>query len=307
MTRIKKSNQNRRRDDRKNNKFRENREVEGDFSPRNKDSKKFREEKQFKQREEKVLSNKQIEQVREDLIIGRNAVMEALKSKKTIEALYITNGPREGSINAIINLAKENRIVLKEVDKKKLDSMSDGAVHQGVIARITPYKYFEVKDILDEAKKKGEDPFIIILDELEDPHNLGSIIRTAETCGVHGIIIPKRRNVGVTPTVYKSSVGAVEHVKIAKVTNINNTIDDLKSEGVWIYGADIEGQEYSYEVDFSGPCALIIGSEGRGISKLTLKKCDKLVKIPMIGRINSLNASVAGGIMMYEVLKGRLK
>ena len=306
MTRIKKSNQNRRRDDRKNNKFRENREVEGDFSPRNKDSKKFREEKQFKQREEKVLSNKQIEQVREDLIIGRNAVMEALKSKKTIEALYITNGPREGSINAIINLAKENRIVLKEVDKKKLDSMSDGAVHQGVIARITPYKYFEVKDILDEAKKKGEDPFIIILDELEDPHNLGSIIRTAETCGVHGIIIPKRRNVGVTPTVYKSSVGAVEHVKIAKVTNINNTIDDLKSEGVWIYGADIEGQEYSYEVDFSGPCALIIGSEGRGISKLTLKKCDKLVKIPMIGKINSLNASVAGGIMMYEVLKGRL-
>ena len=307
MTRIKKSNQNRRRDDRKNNKFRENREVEGDFSPRNKDSKKFREEKQFKQREEKVLSNKQIEQVREDLIIGRNAVMEALKSKKTIEALYITNGPREGSINVIINLAKENRIVLKEVDKKKLDSMSDGAVHQGVIARITPYKYFEVKDILDEAKKKGEDPFIIILDELEDPHNLGSIIRTAETCGVHGIIIPKRRNVGVTPTVYKSSVGAVEHVKIAKVTNINNTIDDLKSEGVWIYGADIEGQEYSYEVDFSGPCALIIGSEGRGISKLTLKKCDKLVKIPMIGKINSLNASVAGGIMMYEVLKGRLK
>lgn len=307
MTRIKKSNQNRRRDDRKNNKFRENREVEGDFSPINKDSKKFREEKQFKQREEKVLSNKQIEQVREDLIIGRNAVMEALKSKKTIEALYITNGPREGSINAIINLAKENRIVLKEVDKKKLDSMSDGAVHQGVIARITPYKYFEVKDILDEAKKKGEDPFIIILDELEDPHNLGSIIRTAETCGVHGIIIPKRRNVGVTPTVYKSSVGAVEHVKIAKVTNINNTIDDLKSEGVWIYGADIEGQEYSYEVDFSGPCALIIGSEGRGISKLTLKKCDKLVKIPMIGKINSLNASVAGGIMMYEVLKGRLK
>lgn len=307
MTRIKKSNQNRRRDDRKNNKFRENREVEGDFSPRNKGSKKFREEKQFKQREEKVLSNKQIEQVREDLIIGRNAVMEALKSKKTIEALYITNGPREGSINAIINLAKENRIVLKEVDKKKLDSMSDGAVHQGVIARITPYKYFEVKDILDEAKKKGEDPFIIILDELEDPHNLGSIIRTAETCGVHGIIIPKRRNVGVTPTVYKSSVGAVEHVKIAKVTNINNTIDDLKSEGVWIYGADIEGQEYSYEVDFSGPCALIIGSEGRGISKLTLKKCDKLVKIPMIGKINSLNASVAGGIMMYEVLKGRLK
>ena len=233
--------------------------------------------------------------------------MEALKNDKTIEALYLSNGSREGSINQIINLAKKNKIVIKEADKKKLDSMSAGMVHQGVIAKITPYKYFEVKDILDDAKKKGEAPFIIILDELEDPHNLGSIIRTAETCGVHGIIIPKRRNVGVTPTVYKSSVGAVEHVKIAKVTNINNTIDELKEQGIWVYGADIEGREYSYEVDFSGPCALIIGSEGRGISKLTLKKCDKLVRIPMIGKINSLNASVAGGIMMYEVLKGRLK
>ncbi|OPF51140.1 23S rRNA (guanosine(2251)-2'-O)-methyltransferase RlmB [Clostridium baratii] len=256
---------------------------------------------------ENIERNNTVESVREDLIIGRNAVMEALKSDKTIEALYVTKGQREGSINAILSLAKENRVVIKEVDKKKLDSMSNGEVHQGAIAVITPYKYFEVKDILDAAKEKGESPFIVILDELEDPHNLGSIIRTAETCGVHGIIIPKRRNVGVTPTVYKSSVGAVEHVKIAKVTNINATIDELKEEGIWVYGADIEGKEYSYEVDFSGPCALIIGSEGRGISKLTLKKCDKLVKIPMIGRINSLNASVAGGIMMYEVLKGRLK
>ncbi|AQM60106.2 23S rRNA (guanosine(2251)-2'-O)-methyltransferase RlmB [Clostridium baratii] len=256
---------------------------------------------------ENIERNNAVESVREDLIIGRNAVMEALKSDKTIEALYVTKGQREGSINAILSLAKENRVVIKEVDKKKLDSMSNGEVHQGAIAVITPYKYFEVKDILDAAKEKGESPFVVILDELEDPHNLGSIIRTAETCGVHGIIIPKRRNVGVTPTVYKSSVGAVEHVKIAKVTNINATIDELKEEGIWVYGADIEGKEYSYEVDFSGPCALIIGSEGRGISKLTLKKCDKLVKIPMIGRINSLNASVAGGIMMYEVLKGRLK
>ena len=244
---------------------------------------------------------------REDLIIGRNAVTEVLKGNRTIEALYISKGQLEGSINAIIGLAKEKKIVITEVDRKKLDSMCDGAVHQGVIARVTPYNYYEVSDILNDAKEKGEDPFIVILDELEDPHNLGSIIRTAELCGVHGIIIPKRRNVGITSTVYKSSVGAIEHVKVAKVTNINAAIDELKEEGIWVYGADIAGKEYSYEVDFSGACALIIGSEGRGISRLTLKKCDKLIKIPMIGKINSLNASVAGGIMMYEVLKGRLE
>ncbi len=244
---------------------------------------------------------------REDLIIGRNAAMEAVKGDRTIEAIYVSKGQVEGSINAIIKIAREKKLVIKEVDRKKLDIMSGGSVHQGIIVRITPYKYSEVSDILNYAKEKGEDPFIVVLDEIEDPHNLGSIVRTAELCGVHGIIIPKRRNVGVTSTVYKSSVGAIEHMKIAKVTNINKTLDELKKENIWIYGADIEGTEYSYEVDFSGPCALVIGSEGRGISKLTLKKCDKLIKIPMVGKINSLNASVAGGIMMYEVLKGRLK
>ncbi|MDU1055341.1 23S rRNA (guanosine(2251)-2'-O)-methyltransferase RlmB [Clostridium baratii] len=309
MTRIKKTNRNRRRDDNRSNRFKEDKNVINKFEKPVREKREYKETRRTyeKPARENIERNNAVESVREDLIIGRNAVMEALKSDKTIEALYVTKGQREGSINAILSLAKENRVVIKEVDKKKLDSMSNGEVHQGAIAVITPYKYFEVKDILDAAKEKGESPFIVILDELEDPHNLGSIIRTAETCGVHGIIIPKRRNVGVTPTVYKSSVGAVEHVKIAKVTNINATIDELKEEGIWVYGADIEGKEYSYEVDFSGPCALIIGSEGRGISKLTLKKCDKLVKIPMIGKINSLNASVAGGIMMYEVLKGRLK
>ena len=253
-----------------------------------------------------VKARNQIEE-REDIIAGRNAVMEAIKGNRTIEALYIATGQTEGSINAIKKLAKEKKLVIKEVDKKKLDSLSGGAVHQGVVALVTPYKYCEVSEIIEYAKEKGEAPFIVILDELEDPHNLGSIIRTAELCGVHGIIIPKRRNVGITTTVYKASVGAIEHVKVAKVTNLNSTIDELKEQGIWVYGADIAGDEYSYEVDFSGPCALIIGSEGRGISKLTLKKCDKLVKIPMVGKINSLNASVAGGIMMYEVLKGRLK
>lgn len=273
------------------------------------DSNKFR--KQTKQvrktndNKDKVVANSEAE-IREDLIIGRNAVMEVLKSDRTVEALYISNGNMEGSIKAIINIAKDKGIVLKDVDRKKLDFMSGGTNHQGVIAQVTPYKYYEIADMLNLAKKRNEDPFIVILDEIEDPHNLGSIIRTAELCGVHGIIIPKRRNVGITSTVYKCSVGAIEHMRIAKVTNINAAIDELKKEGLWIYGADIAGDEYSYQVNFNGPCAMVIGSEGKGISKLTLKKCDKLVKIPMVGRINSLNASVAGGIIMYEILKGRL-
>jgi len=244
---------------------------------------------------------------REDIVIGRNAVIETLKGDRTIETLYISNNKLEGSINTIISLAKEKRVLIKEVDKRKLDLMCDGGVHQGVIAKVTPYKYSEVSDILALAEERGESPFIVILDEVEDPHNLGSIVRTAELFGVHGIIIPKRRSASVSATVYKSSVGAIEHVKIAKVTNLNATIENLKQKGIWVYGTDIRAEEYSCQVDFSGPCAVIIGNEGRGISKLTVQKCDKLIKIPMVGKINSLNASVAGGIIMYEVLKGRLK
>ena len=244
---------------------------------------------------------------REDLVEGRNAVIELLKSNKTIEQLFIANGKMEVSINKILGLAKDKGVIVKEVDRKKLDLMSETKAHQGVIAQITPFKYSTVDEILNYAKQKDEDPFIVILDELEDPHNLGSIVRTAELCGVHGIIIPKRRNVGVTATVYKASVGAIEYVKIAKVTNVNSTIDELKAKNIWVYGADINGEEYSYDTNFNGACAIVIGNEGKGISKLTKNKCDKLVKIPMIGKINSLNASVAGGIMMYEVLKGRIK
>lgn len=254
----------------------------------------------------KEKNNTSNESMREDLIIGRNAVIEALKSDRTIECVYVSKGDLEGSIKVALGLAKDKGVVIKEADRRKLDTMCDGLNHQGIVARVTPFKYCEVNDILEDAKRKEQQPFIVILDEIEDPHNLGSIIRTAELCGVHGIIIPKRRNVGVTSTVYKCSAGAIEHMKIAKVTNINATIDMLKEQGIWIYGADIDGKDYSYNTDFSGPCALIIGSEGKGISSLTLKKCDLLVKIPMIGKINSLNASVAGGIMMYEVLKGRL-
>lgn len=293
------------------------------FGLREKNTKDEKKNKKFKSsnKENKNSSSKQKSKVdyigkleesrvieeREDIVIGRNAVIEALKGNRTIETIYISNNKLEGSIKAIIGVAKEKKILIKEVDKKKLDSMCAGEVHQGVIAKVSPYQYSEISDILDLAKERGEDPFIVILDEVEDPHNLGSIVRTAELFGVHGIIIPKRRSASVSTTVYKSSVGAIEHVKIAKVTNLNSVIDDLKQQGIWVYGADIRADEYSYEIDFSGPCAIVIGNEGRGISKLTVQKCDKLIKIPMVGKINSLNASVAGGIMMYEVLTGRLK
>jgi 23S rRNA (guanosine2251-2'-O)-methyltransferase len=243
------------------------------------------------------------EVIREDIIEGRNAVIEALKSDRTIEQIFVAEGDTKGSINVVLGLAKEKRIVVKEVDRRKLDQMSETGSHQGVIAMVTPYNYFDINDILNEAETRGEKPFIIILDEIEDPHNFGSIIRSAEVCGAHGIIIPKRRNVGVTPTVYKSSAGAVEHMKIAKVSNINGVIDVLKEKGIWIYGADMAGEGFCYETDLSGAVALVIGSEGKGISKLTKEKCDLLVKIPMVGKINSLNASVAGGIIMYEILK----
>ncbi|MBC8061811.1 MAG: 23S rRNA (guanosine(2251)-2'-O)-methyltransferase RlmB [Clostridiaceae bacterium] len=244
--------------------------------------------------------------IREDLIEGRNAVIEALKSDRTIEQILVAKGDTEGSINVVLGLAKEKGIVVKEVDRKKLDQMSDFGAHQGVLAIVTPYNYYEVNEILEYAKEKGEKPFIIVLDEIEDPHNFGAIIRTAEISGVHGIIITKRRNVGVTPTVYKTSAGAVEHMRIAKVTNINTTLDILKAAGIWVYGADSLGENYCFNEKLDGAIALVIGSEGRGISKLTKEKCDVLIKIPMVGQITSLNASVAAGIIMYEVLKQKI-
>lgn len=252
-------------------------------------------------------ANEREKSLREDLIEGRNAVLEALKSDRTIEYVLIASGNTTGSINKIIAVARENKVVIKEVDRKKLDSISVTGSHQGVMAVVTPYKYCEVEDIIEYAKDKNEKPFILVLDEIEDPHNLGSIIRTAEICGAHGIVIPKRRNVGVTPIVYKTSAGAVEHMKIAKVSNINNAIDKLKENGIWVYGADMQGENYCFQSDFSGAIALVIGSEGKGISKLTKNKCDVLVKIPMVGQITSLNASVAAGILMYEILRRKME
>ncbi len=241
----------------------------------------------------------------ENQIEGRNSVIELLKSGKDINKLYIQKGERHGSINEIIRLAKNNKVLITEIDKIKLDKMAQTNNHQGVIAIVPPYEYCEVDDILTEARNRNEDPFILILDGIEDVHNLGSIIRTAECSGVHGIIIPKRRSASVNSTVNKTSSGAVEYMKIARVNNLNDTIKYLKEKNVWIYGTDIDAKSYYDEQDYSGGVGIVIGSEGYGMSRLVKENCDFLIKIPMKGKINSLNASVSAAIVMYEVMKQR--
>lgn len=243
-------------------------------------------------------------EVNENLVEGRNPVLEVLKSKRTVDKLYIAKGELEGSIKKLIGIAKDKGIVITEVDRKKLDEMSQTGAHQGVIAIVSPYEYYSLEDILNYAKVKNQDPFIVILDEIEDPHNLGSIARTVNACGAHGIIIPKRRSALVTSTVLKASAGAIEHTRIAKVTNINQTIRELKEKGVWIIGTDMDGEAY-YKSNLTGPVALVIGSEGSGISRLVKENCDMIISIPMNGEINSLNASVAAGIVMYDVVRQR--
>lgn len=241
--------------------------------------------------------------MKEQYIVGRNPVLEVLKSEKEIEKILIIKGELKGSINKIIGIANDKNIIIQEVNKKKLDQISDGSVHQGVAALVAPYTYSSINDILEKAKKSNKPPFILILDSIEDPHNLGAIVRTAECGGVHGIIIPKRRSAHVTQTVYKSSAGAVEHMSIAKVNNISDTIDELKQKGLWIYGADVDGEDYYFNTELRGPIALVIGSEGKGISRLVKEKCDFLLKIPMFGEITSLNASNAASVLIYEVVR----
>lgn len=241
----------------------------------------------------------------EDQVEGRNSVTELLKSGKDINKLYVQKGEKHGSINEIIKLAKQNKVVITELDRAKLDQMSESHNHQGVIAIVPPYEYCDVDDILEYAKSKNESPFVLILDGIEDPHNLGSIIRTAECSGVHGIIIPKRRSVQVNATVNKTSAGAAQYVKVARVNNLTETIKYLKENDVWIYGTDIEGKCYYNEQKYNGGVAIVIGSEGFGMSRLVKDNCDFLVKIPMVGKINSLNASVSAGILMYEVFNQR--
>lgn len=250
-------------------------------------------------------SNSKYEVKFDDQIEGRNSVLELLESDKDINKIFVSKGEKHGSINKILAIAKEKGIVTVEVDKIKLDTMSQTENHQGVIAIVPPFEYCEVDDILNYAKQKNEKEFILILDGIEDPHNLGSIIRTAETAGVHGIIIPKRRAASVNSTVNKVSAGAVQYMKIARVNNINETIKYLKDNDVWICGTDMNTKTEYYNQDFTGPIAIVIGSEGFGMNRLVKENCDFLVKIPMQGKINSLNASVSAGIVIYEALKQR--
>lgn len=249
------------------------------------------------------MENKNTEQFG-SVICGRNPVLEAVRSGREIDRLLVAHGVSGGSITAIIAKCKAKGILIKEISPQKLDYYCGGANHQGVAVMVASQEYSSPEEILALANERNEKPFIIICDEIEDPHNLGAIIRSAEACGVHGIIIPKRRSASLNATVAKSASGALEYMKVARVTNIANTIDFLKENGVWVFGADMDGDDYT-KTDFDIPCALVIGNEGNGIGTLTAKKCDGIISLPMCGKINSLNASVAAGVLMYEVVRKR--
>lgn len=242
----------------------------------------------------------------DDVLVGRNAVTEALKAGRGINKILLANGDREGSITEIAALAKERGIVVQYVERAKIEALAGGHRHQGVLAYVAPVPYAELDDILQAAEEKGEAPFLVLLDELEDPHNLGALLRTADATGVHGILIPKRRSVSLNATVAKTSAGAVEYVPVARIGNIAQTLKKLKEKGFWVAGADMDGEKAYYEADLTGPLVLVVGSEGRGMSRLTKEACDFIVSMPMVGRINSLNASVAGSILMYESMRQRL-
>lgn len=259
--------------------------------------------RRMEDKEEKIVED--LNKIFDDQIEGRNAVLELLESDKDINKIYITKGELKGSINKIIAIANEKKVIIVQKDKKQMDMMAQTENYQGVIAVVPPYEYSEVEDILEVAKERNEDPFILILDGIEDTHNLGAIIRTAETAGVHGIIIPKRRAAQVNSTVSKVASGALEYMKIARVNNITDTISKLKDKGIWICGTAIDAEKYYYDQDLKGPLAIVIGNEGKGISDLVKRNCDFLVKIPMKGKVTSLNASVSTGIIVYEAVKQR--
>ncbi len=239
-----------------------------------------------------------------DLIIGKNAVLEALRSEHDINKIWIAEGSGRGQMQQVVNLAKEANVLVQFVPKKKLDGMVEGN-HQGVLAQVAAYQYAEIDDLFAAAEKKNETPFFLLLDEIEDPHNLGSIMRTADATGAHGIIIPKRRAVGLTATVAKASTGAIEHIPVVRVTNMARTIDELKEKGIWIVGTDAKGKEDYRQMDGKMPLGLVIGSEGKGMGRLVRDKCDFLIRLPMVGHVTSLNASVAGALLMYEVYRKR--
>lgn len=240
----------------------------------------------------------------EDIIAGRNAVSEALKAGRTIDTLYITRGNHSGPLSVLIAKAKKAGAVIKEADSRKLDSLCGNANHQGVVAVAAVKEFAQMEDIFALAKERGEAPFLILCDELEDPHNLGAVLRIAECAGAHGVVIPKRRSVGLTYAVGKASAGAVEYVPVVRVNNMAATIDELKEKGVWIYTADMDGQPWC-QVDYTGPAAVVVGSEGSGVSRLVREKSDFIISLPMKGKINSLNASVACGVVCYEIARQR--
>lgn len=250
-----------------------------------------------------ISENKEF-QKNDSIICGRNSVLEALRSGREIDRLLVAHGSTGGTVSAIIAKCAARGILIKEVSPSKLDYCCGGANHQGVAVMPASREYSTVEDILNTAAERGEKPFIVICDELEDPHNLGAIIRTAEACGVHGIIIPKRRSASLNATVAKAASGALEYMRVARVTNIAGTVDALKKAGIWVFGADMDGDDYT-QTDFDTPCALVIGNEGKGIGTLVAKKCDAIISLPMCGKINSLNASVAAGVLMYEVVRKR--
>lgn len=268
---------------------------------------KLRKEKREKHQKEQsnLLETSKMELT--DQIEGRNSVIELLESGRDINKIFVQDGEKHGSINKIIAMASQRKILINTISKEKMKQMAQTENYQGVIAIVPPFDYVDIEDILSEAKARQEDPFIVLLDGIEDPHNLGSIIRTAETAGVHGIVIPKRRAASVNATVNKVSAGAVEHLKIARVNNMVETMKYLKEQGLWICGTDMDTKTYYYSQDLTGPLAIVIGSEGFGMSRLVKENCDFLVKIPMRGKITSLNASVSAGIVMYEAVEQRLK
>lgn len=240
----------------------------------------------------------------EEYIIGRNPILEALRSERDINKIWIAEGSQKGQMQQIIGIAKERQVLIQFVPKKKIDQMSEGN-HQGVIAQVAAYSYVELDDLFARAEERNEAPFFLLLDEIEDPHNLGSIMRTADAAGAHGIIIPKRRAVGLTATVAKLSTGAIEYIPVARVTNMARAIDEIKERGVWIVGTDAKGSQDFRSMDGGMPIGLVIGSEGKGMGRLVKDKCDFLIRLPMKGHVTSLNASVAAGLLMYEVYRKR--
>ncbi len=268
------------------------------------DKKRFDDKPKFKEEKPKRFENRESEntELAENILEGRNPIREALKAGRNIERLLVAEGEIQGSVKEIVYDAKANGAIVQEVERARLDRISQTGAHQGIIAYVAVKEYVSVEDILQYAKDKGEDPFIVILDGICDPQNLGAIIRSAECAGVHGVIIPERRAVGLTPIVAKCSAGAIEYMRIARVTNISQTIEKLKKENVWVYGASMEGKNYS-RVNMTGACAIVIGAEGEGLSTLVKRNCDCLISLPQLGNIDSLNASVAAGILIYDCLR----